>query len=161
MTTYVDGLEVIGDLPERAGEVLTQPALQLVVLLHRRLGERRLDLLHERRRRVDALAGGGTLDFLPETAHVRDDAGPGAVQALVGVPVVPGVSAIRSVPRPVRMYSMRWATSARSAVRRSRTASCWSVVMPVEPGPNERPHPGEDYSIPVRHPADTAAWATT
>ena len=75
MTMYVDGLEVVGDLPERAGEVLTEPALQLVVLLHRRLGERRLELLHERRRRVDALAAGGTLDFLPETAQVRADEG--------------------------------------------------------------------------------------
>src|SRR5690625_2210940 len=70
---HVDGLEVVGELPERAGEVLTEPALQLLVLLHRQLGERRLELLHERQRRVDALADGGTLDFLPETAEIRAD----------------------------------------------------------------------------------------
>ena len=73
MTMQVDGLEIVGELPERAEQVLTERALELVVLLHRRLGERRLELLTHRRQRVADLAAGGTLDFLTETADVRGD----------------------------------------------------------------------------------------
>ncbi|MGY1590546.1 malate synthase A [Geodermatophilus sp. SYSU D00708] len=75
MSTIADvsGLEVTGPWGERFDEVLTPRALELVALLHRELNGRRLELLDARRARVEALAAGGTLDFLPETAHVRDD----------------------------------------------------------------------------------------
>jgi malate synthase len=69
----VSGLEIVGDLPERAEEVLTAAALELIASLHRQLGARRLELLEARSRRVAALAAGGTLDFLPETASIRAD----------------------------------------------------------------------------------------
>jgi malate synthase len=72
-TVGVDGLEITGPMGDRFEEVLTPRALELVALLHRELNGRRLELLQARRDRVQALAEGGTLDFLPETAHIRED----------------------------------------------------------------------------------------
>ena len=69
----VDGVEVTGTPGDRYDEVLTPRALGLVALLHRELNARRLGLLAARTERVQALADGGTLDFLPETRSVRDD----------------------------------------------------------------------------------------
>ncbi|GAA1642061.1 malate synthase A [Georgenia ruanii] len=68
-----DGLSITGELGERYEEVLTPRALDLIVRLHRELGGRRLELLEARRHRMEDLANGGTLDFLPETAHIRED----------------------------------------------------------------------------------------
>jgi malate synthase len=68
-----DGLTITGDIGPRAEEVLTPRALELIVALHRALDDRRLELLEARKRRVADLAAGGTLDFLPETKHVRED----------------------------------------------------------------------------------------
>ncbi|HET6876681.1 MAG TPA: malate synthase A [Jatrophihabitans sp.] len=75
MTTSqrVEGVEITGPEVARAEEVLTPRALSLVATLHRALNGRRLELLAAREARVRALAGGGTLDFLPETAAVRED----------------------------------------------------------------------------------------
>lgn len=72
-TVGVDGLEITGPMGDRYDEVLTPRALELVALLHRELDGRRLERLQARRDRVQALADGGTLDFLPETAHIRED----------------------------------------------------------------------------------------
>ena len=69
----VDGVEVTGPMGPRFDEVLTPRALGLVALLHRELEGRRQERLAARRERVRALAAGGTLDFLPETAAVRAD----------------------------------------------------------------------------------------
>src|SRR3954468_13411959 len=69
----VSGLEIAGARQDRDDEVLTPRALELIALLHRELNPRRLELLEARRQRVQALAEGATLDFLPETAHIRDD----------------------------------------------------------------------------------------
>src|SRR4051794_30313346 len=69
----VSGLEITGARQDRDDEVLTPRALELIALLHRELNPRRLERLDARRERVRALAGGGTLDFLPETARIRDD----------------------------------------------------------------------------------------
>jgi malate synthase len=68
-----DGLMITGDIAPRAGEVLTPRALELIAVLHRALDDRRLELLEARARRVADLAAGGTLDFLPETRHIRED----------------------------------------------------------------------------------------
>jgi len=68
-----DGLTITAEIGERDPEVLTPAALDLIVTLHRQLGARRLELLGARQRRRQELADGGTLDFLPETAHVRAD----------------------------------------------------------------------------------------
>jgi malate synthase len=69
----VDGVEITGPMGPRFDEVLTPKALELIALLHRELNGRRLERLQARKDRVQALADGGTLDFLPETAHVRED----------------------------------------------------------------------------------------
>jgi hypothetical protein len=69
----VDGVEITDPMAERFHEVLTPRALRLIGLLHRELNGRRLERLQARQERVQALADGGTLDFLPETAHVRGD----------------------------------------------------------------------------------------
>ena len=69
----VDGVEITGPMGPRFDEVLTERALGLVALLHRELAGRRQERLSARRDRVQALADGGTLDFLPETAHIRED----------------------------------------------------------------------------------------
>ena len=69
----VDGVEITGPMGPRFDEVLTPQALELIARLHREFNGRRLELLQARRDRVQALADGGTLDFLPETAHVRED----------------------------------------------------------------------------------------
>src|SRR3954467_1895091 len=69
----VDGVEVSGPMGPRYEEVLTPRALGLIATLHREFNGRRLELLPAPQDRVAALAAGGTLDFLPETAHIRAD----------------------------------------------------------------------------------------
>ena len=71
--TTPDGVTITGEMRERYEEVLHPTALELIATLHRRLDARRLELLEARARRVADLAAGGTLDFLPETAHIRED----------------------------------------------------------------------------------------
>ncbi|MEU3350935.1 malate synthase A [Streptomyces sp. NPDC037389] len=58
---------------ERQEEVLTEAALAFVAALHRRFTPRRDELLTRRAERRAELARTGTLDFLPETAAVRED----------------------------------------------------------------------------------------
>ncbi len=69
----VDGVEITGPMGERFDEVLTPGALELIAQLHREFEGRRQELLAARQERVAMLAAGGTLDFLPETAHIRED----------------------------------------------------------------------------------------
>jgi malate synthase len=69
----VSGLQITGPRQDRNDEVLTPRALELIALLHRELNPRRLELLERRHERMRALADGGTLRFLPDTAHIRDD----------------------------------------------------------------------------------------
>ncbi|WP_433893493.1 malate synthase A [Streptomyces sp. CA-111067] len=57
----------------RGEEVLTPEALAFLAELHRRFAPRRAELLALRQRRRAEIARTGTLDFLPETAHIRDD----------------------------------------------------------------------------------------
>ncbi|KAB7843703.1 malate synthase A [Streptomyces mobaraensis] len=57
----------------RQEEVLTGPALEFVAALHGRFTPRRDDLLARRAERRAEIARTGTLDFLPETARVRED----------------------------------------------------------------------------------------
>ena len=64
-------LEVLGPKVERAEEVLTPLALQLLASLHRRFNPRRLELLEARARRQALLDEGALPEFLPDTAAVR------------------------------------------------------------------------------------------
>lgn len=70
----LEGVEVNGPLGERYEEILTPEALGLLAALQRELGGRRKELLAARAERQRRLSEGGTLDFLPETASVREDA---------------------------------------------------------------------------------------
>src|SRR3954462_11644501 len=70
----VDGVEITGPMGLRFDEILTAQALELIAQLHREFNGRRLERLQARQERIQALAEGGTLDFLPETAPIREDA---------------------------------------------------------------------------------------
>jgi malate synthase len=65
------GIEVTGPIGPRYDEVLTEPALEFLGLLHREFDGRRRELLDARQARYDAIAAGGTLAFLDETRDVR------------------------------------------------------------------------------------------
>jgi malate synthase len=67
------GVEVLGEVSPEGAEILTPEALELVARLHRAFEPRRRELLAARAVRAAALDAGGTLDFLPETAHIRED----------------------------------------------------------------------------------------
>ncbi|POX37648.1 malate synthase A [Streptomyces sp. Ru73] len=60
-------------VPARQDEVLTEAALAFVAELHRRFTPRRDELLKRRDERRAEIARTSTLDFLPETAHIRAD----------------------------------------------------------------------------------------
>ena len=64
-------LEILGPQVERADEVLTPLALQLLASLHRRFNARRLELLNARARRQALLDDGALPEFLADTAAVR------------------------------------------------------------------------------------------
>jgi malate synthase len=64
-------VEIQGAQLERADEVLTPLALQLLGSLHRRFNPRRLELLAARAQRQRELDAGAQPDFLPATARVR------------------------------------------------------------------------------------------
>jgi malate synthase len=66
--------ELIGPVRGRHAEILTPDALGFLATLQREFGARRTALLARRAERQEALTRGGTLDFLPETAGIREDA---------------------------------------------------------------------------------------
>src|SRR6204780_3847431 len=72
--TETDGVQITAPAGDRYDEILTDEALGLLAQLHRELGPRRSELLAARARRQQELIDGATLDFLPETRRVRDDA---------------------------------------------------------------------------------------
>ncbi|MFB9677949.1 malate synthase A [Streptosporangium vulgare] len=68
----MDGVEIGGPIQDRFDEILTPEALAFVATLQREFDGRRLELLEARQARQAELSAGGTLDFLPETRHVRE-----------------------------------------------------------------------------------------
>jgi malate synthase len=66
-------VEITGPYGDRYDEILTPQAIDLIAALHAELGPRRSELLAARRRRQAELSGGAMLDFLPETAAIRED----------------------------------------------------------------------------------------
>ncbi|WP_030904040.1 malate synthase A [Streptosporangium amethystogenes] len=68
----MDGVEISGPSQDRFDEILTPEALAFVATLQREFNDRRLELLQARQDRQAELSAGGTLDFLPETRHVRE-----------------------------------------------------------------------------------------
>src|SRR5687768_14616704 len=65
------GARLAGTRSAEADRVLTTDALDFLARLHREFEPRRQELLAARRERAAAIAAGGTLEFLPETADVR------------------------------------------------------------------------------------------
>ncbi len=72
--TQTESVQITGPGGDRYDEILTDEALALIAALQRELGPRRSELLAARSRRQQELIAGGTLDFLPETRQVREDA---------------------------------------------------------------------------------------
>ena len=70
--TTTDGIDLLGPVEGRFGEVLTPAALDFVALLERELGATRRALLRRRAERQAAFDAGERLDFLPETRAIRE-----------------------------------------------------------------------------------------
>src|ERR1700748_2325707 len=68
-----EGVESTGPSGDRYDETLTPEAIGLIAMLHRELAPRRAELLAALERREADIIAGGTLDFLPETAAIRED----------------------------------------------------------------------------------------
>ncbi|AZT94012.1 malate synthase A [Brevibacterium aurantiacum] len=68
-----EGMEITGELPDGAEKVLTPKALELIVELNRKFNGVRLERLEARKERQAQIAAGADLDFLPETAEIRND----------------------------------------------------------------------------------------
>jgi malate synthase len=66
------GIEIGGKIASGFDEILIPDALAFVAKLQREFGARRLECLKRRQRRQAALDRGESLDFLPETKHIRD-----------------------------------------------------------------------------------------
>jgi len=71
--TLPAGIEVIGPSNPHTDEVLTAEALTFVASLHRSFNARRLRLLTDRSERQARFDAGELPDFLPNTAHVREE----------------------------------------------------------------------------------------
>ncbi|MEU7879879.1 malate synthase A [Microbispora bryophytorum] len=67
-----EGVEITGPLLDRFDEILTPEALGFVATLQREFDPRRRELLAARQARQEELSAGGTLDFLPGSAPVRE-----------------------------------------------------------------------------------------
>jgi malate synthase len=65
--------QITTPLPPGGEAVLTEAALQFLADLHEQFAARRDDLLDARAQRRLTIARTGRLDFLPETAHIRED----------------------------------------------------------------------------------------
>ncbi len=70
---HVNGVEIAGPSGSRYDEILTPEALDLIAVLHRELGLRRVDLLAARADRQQELSAGAMLDFLTSTESIRSD----------------------------------------------------------------------------------------
>ena len=66
-------MQITGPSGDRYDEILTPQAIDLIAALHAELAPRRSEALAARRRRQAELSRGAMLDFLPETAGIRDD----------------------------------------------------------------------------------------
>jgi malate synthase len=79
MTAHIEnldipaGMEITGELPDGAEKVLTPKALELILELHRKFNGDRLERLEARKERQAEIAAGKNLDFLEETAEIRND----------------------------------------------------------------------------------------
>ncbi|RKP12058.1 malate synthase [Piptocephalis cylindrospora] len=84
-TTHVPGVTVLAQVPQTAESILTPEAISFLALLHRTFEPTRQTLLHARVQRQAALDAGEIPDFLPHTAHIRED------PTWQGAPPAPGL----------------------------------------------------------------------
>jgi malate synthase len=71
--TPPESVQILAEVTPQQAEILTPEALALVAKLHRAFEPRRAELLARREERAAQLDAGVEPDFLPETAHIRDD----------------------------------------------------------------------------------------
>jgi len=71
-TTTIDNVEITAPVDDRAASILTPEAIGFIAALHRTYNPRRLALLAARRVRQQAINEGASLDFLPDTASMRN-----------------------------------------------------------------------------------------
>src|SRR5262249_23881080 len=72
VSSVPDGVAITGRIAGGYGEILTPDALSFVAKLHRVFESRRRKCLQHRHDRQAAFDRGETLDFLPETKHIRE-----------------------------------------------------------------------------------------
>ncbi|CAD6966632.1 unnamed protein product [Tilletia laevis] len=72
--SQVEGVRITGPVQGRHADLLTPEAVKFLAVLHRNFEATRQDLLRARAIRQTALDGGAMLNFLPETAHIRENA---------------------------------------------------------------------------------------
>lgn len=65
-------MEIIGEKTTASEEILTPEALQFIYSLHEQFNNRRKEILTKREARQKELSSGTQLDFLEETAHIRE-----------------------------------------------------------------------------------------
>ena len=70
---YAPGIEITAEITAQYAEILTPEAMNFVAKLERGFGERRHELLAARAERQKKWDAGQLPDFLPETAHIRND----------------------------------------------------------------------------------------
>src|ERR1700733_10137745 len=71
--TMPERVEITGPTEERYVEILSPRALELLVMLHDALADRRAEAPAARGGREGQVSGGAMLDFLPKTEHIRAD----------------------------------------------------------------------------------------
>ncbi|KAJ1940712.1 Malate synthase, glyoxysomal, partial [Kickxella alabastrina] len=69
----VSGVQVLGKVVGDQADILTPEALTFVAKLHRLFNPTRKQLLQAREDRYRGIQAGDSLDFLPETAHIRNN----------------------------------------------------------------------------------------
>ncbi|KAJ1731271.1 Malate synthase, glyoxysomal, partial [Coemansia biformis] len=69
----VSGVQVLGRVVGQQAEILTPQALGFVAKLHRLFNPTRKQLLKAREDQYRKIQAGASLDFLAETAHIRND----------------------------------------------------------------------------------------
>ncbi|KAK5945026.1 hypothetical protein PMZ80_002229 [Knufia obscura] len=79
------GVSILGNVTEAQKKILTPEATGFIALLHRSFNETRKALLQRRVIRQQEIDKTGTLDFLPETKHIRDN------KIWRGAPPAPGL----------------------------------------------------------------------
>jgi malate synthase len=70
---YPDGVQITGEVTPEFAEILTPAAVAFVTKLERTFRDRRATLLQKRAERQADIDAGKPLDFLPDTAHIRND----------------------------------------------------------------------------------------